>query len=235
MKKCTKCNIVKSYSLFSKNKNTKDGFCANCKECMADYKKSYYKKNKKRLNDLSKNYRVENKEKLRNYFKKHSQDNKEKIKERRKQHYEKNKEVLLQKNKLYVKNNKEGTRKRKREWKRKKLANDPSYKLRENVSHTITIYLKTNKKQGSSWDYLPYTPQQLKEHLEFLWEPWMNWGNYGPYYKDKRTWNLDHIIPQSLLLYNSMDHPNFQKCWSLSNLRPLDAKENSKKRNKLLK
>lgn len=31
-----------------------------------------------------------------------------------------------------------------------------------------------------------------------------------------------------------MDHPNFQKCWALENLRPLEALENIRKGDKLL-
>lgn len=46
--------------------------------------------------------------------------------------------------------------------------------------------------------------------------------------------NIDHIIPQSALLYNSLEHPNFLKCWALENLRPLDARENILKRNKII-
>jgi len=51
---------------------------------------------------------------------------------------------------------------------------------------------------------------------------------YEPYCNDQSTWTwqIDHIIPHSDLPYDSMDHPNFQKCWALDNLRPLSAKQN---------
>ena len=42
-------------------------------------------------------------------------------------------------------------------------------------------------------------------------------------------WNIDHITPQSDLLFTEMSHDpesNFQKCWALSNIRPLSAKQN---------
>jgi len=69
-----------------------------------------------------------------------------------------------------------------------------------------------------------------------LFDPWINWDNRGAYnaktWNDQDsatwTWQLDHITPQSELLYDSMEHPNFLKCWSLSNLRPYNAKQNSK-------
>jgi len=45
---------------------------------------------------------------------------------------------------------------------------------------------------------------------------------------------VDHIYPQSLLPYDSYDDPNFQKCWALENLQPLEAIENLKKSNKII-
>jgi hypothetical protein len=96
--------------------------------------------------------------------------------------------------------------------------------------------LKRNKgsKQGESiLKYLPYSMDELKLHLESQFEDWMNWDNWGVVSLTKKTWQIDHIIPQSKLLYDRMDHPNFFKCWSLDNLRPLEAFANIKKKNNL--
>jgi hypothetical protein len=80
---------------------------------------------------------------------------------------------------------------------------------------------------------LPIKKVKTMPHLESLFEPWMTWDNYGPYKKaGGRTWQLDHIIPQSALPYDSMNHCNFGKCWALENLRPLDSLENIRKSNK---
>ncbi|MGI0058729.1 MAG: hypothetical protein ACREBJ_03080 [Nitrosotalea sp.] len=73
---------------------------------------------------------------------------------------------------------------------------------------------------------------ELKEHLEKQFEPWMNWQNHGRAVIDKRTWQIDHIVSQSKLPYASMEDENFQKCWALNNLRPLESFENIKKSNK---
>ena len=62
----------------------------------------------------------------------------------------------------------------------------------------------------------------------------MNWNNHGLYRKNiwddndplTWTWQLDHIIPHSVLPYKSMEDENFKKAWALSNLRPLSAKQN---------
>jgi hypothetical protein len=109
--------------------------------------------------------------------------------------------------------------------------------LRSAISRLIHIKLKrkSGSKEGKSIsDYLPYSIEEFKSHIEGLFEPWMNWGNKGKYVPSKWddndqstwVWNLDHIIPASLFIYNSMEGEEFQKCWALSNLRPYSAKQN---------
>lgn len=114
---------------------------------------------------------------------------------------------------------------------------DSSYKLRSRISWSVRFMLTNNKanKCGESiLKYLAYSIEELKTHIESQFEPWMSWNNWGPY--NKKTWNdndsstwvwhIDHMISQSDLPYNSMEHPNFQKCWALENLRPYSAKQN---------
>ena len=95
--------------------------------------------------------------------------------------------------------------------------------------HYIITREGGSKDGESILKYLPYTPKEMKEHLESLWLPGMTWDNHA-----LDGWHIDHIIPQSKLLYDSMDHPNFQKCWALENLQPLWAKENISKSDKIL-
>jgi hypothetical protein len=110
---------------------------------------------------------------------------------------------------------------------------DPLKKLRHGVSSSIRGMLKHNgsyKRRKSIRNYLPYTIEELKEHLENLWEPWMNWDNHGGKSNDKRkTWHIDHIKPHSSFDYKSMDDPLFLECWALSNLQPLEKKANISK------
>lgn len=113
----------------------------------------------------------------------------------------------------------------KREVKRRNK--DPNYKLRTNVSRAIRGMLAGKQKSGSCLSYLPYSFQQLREHLESQFDDQMSWENYGSY------WDVDHIYPHSLLPYDSMEHPNFAKCWALENLQPLEKIENIKKSNKV--
>lgn len=114
---------------------------------------------------------------------------------------------------------------------KERKANDPAYRLRCNIGSAVSMALKRQEgsKQGeSTFKHLPYTPEILKEHLEAQFDENMSWDNYGSY------WEIDHIYPQSKLLYDNMEHPNFEKCWALSNLRPLEKGENRSKSDKLI-
>jgi len=72
---------------------------------------------------------------------------------------------------------------------------------------------------------LGYDAEQLCEHLESQFTSQMSWNNHSRDTKGFR-WEMDHIIPRSYLKYDSLNHPNFAKCWDLSNLRPLEHKKN---------
>jgi hypothetical protein len=120
---------------------------------------------------------------------------------------------------------------------RKRMHSSPEYKMRRVVSTHICGALKdanSSKNNESCWKYLPYTRNELKSHIEKLFEPWMSWENWSKYdaktWDDNNsktwTWSLDHIIRQATLPYKSMEEENFKKCWALSNLRPLSAKQN---------
>lgn len=113
-----------------------------------------------------------------------------------------------------------------------RIKSDPCFRLRRIVSQQIRRALKSqgSVKDSPTWQKLPYTPEQLKDHLESLWDTWMSWDNYG---NKPGQWNIDHIIPQSALPYDHMDHKNFLRCWALSNLRPLEASTNARKSNKI--
>lgn len=98
----------------------------------------------------------------------------------------------------------------------------------------VRFALNGNKSNFSILKYLPYSINELKDHIESQFESWMTWDNWGKYNSntwndnDSSTWvwNIDHIIPQAHLLYSSMEDDNFKKCWALDNLRPYSAKKN---------
>lgn len=198
-KTCTYCLELKSKDEFY-NKNSR------CKNCVKAISKLYRSKNKDKLKISRSRYVEKNREKLLSYWKNYRKENHERRKELRK---------------VYEK---------------KKLKNNISFRLRKSVRNSIycAILRSGSKKNGSILENLPYTIDELKKHLESLFESWMTWDNWGVYNpatwdendQSTWTWQIDHIILQSDLKYDSFDHPNFKKCWSLDNLRPYSSKKN---------
>lgn len=133
-------------------------------------------------------------------------------KEYQKSYRQNNKKAKLLYNKIY----------------KRKLRLNPSFRLASNCSRMINIALNGNKLHYSIWDFLPYTINDLKMHLESKFDEYMSWDNYGSY------WHLDHIIPQSSFHYLSMTDDKFIECWSLNNLRPFEAIANIKKSNRII-
>lgn len=210
---CSKCGDSKSLSAFQrrrqiykKDKSKEFFYYAVCKEC-----------NKGKKSNWDKQYRIEHKLEKCTKDKKYREANKKILSDKKKEYYLQNKEKFLERN-------------NRNENKRRLI--DPAFRLRKCVSASIRKCI--NKKNFSFTKFVPYSIQELKEHLEKQFEPWMNWFNQGVYKLDKWidndpltwTWQLDHIIPHSIFHYTSMKDQSFRDCWALSNLRPYSAKQN---------
>ena len=99
-------------------------------------------------------------------------------------------------------------------------------KIRKRLKLAMKKAHSKNRTGTSITEGLPYTMKQLVKHLENQFQEGMTWKNYGIY---DHCWSIDHIYPKSRLPYDSIDHPNFQKCWALNNLRPMWVKDNRAK------
>jgi len=102
-------------------------------------------------------------------------------------------------------------------------------KLNINVGNRIRDSLNKSKNKRRWGVLVDFTLMQLKKHLEKQFKEGMTWENYGSY------WHIDHKIPIAVFNYTKPEDIDFKKCWSLSNLQPLEAKENIKKSAKLNK
>jgi hypothetical protein len=99
--------------------------------------------------------------------------------------------------------------------------------LHKAVSSKIVRQLKGEKCGMGAFKLVGYSPEDLRKHLEKLFKPGMSWGNYGS------VWHIDHIVPKAAFNIVSPRDIDFRKCWSLDNLQPLWARENSIKQDKL--
>lgn len=237
-KRCVLCNEIRSLDNFYNPVGFK------CKICAKKETNENRENNLEKIKEEKRIYYLENKNNILKKDKERRDDNRDEINKRRREKRQYRidnepgyKERLAYKQKIYAEDHKNELNKKANDRSIKRRKIDPAYKCRQLVSTQIFITLKKQKmsKNGySCWKYLPYTPDELVEHIENQWESWMNWENWGKY--DPKTWNeqdsttwkwqLDHKDPQSDFLYDSMEHPNFLKCWSLENLRPLSAKRN---------
>lgn len=130
--------------------------------------------------------------------------NHDKKKKRAKEYYQENKQAIQVKT-------------------REKQEENPWMKLRGHVRIRVHEAIRSagSSKGGESvFKHLPYSLADLKRHLQNQFEEWMNWPNYGV------AWQLDHVIPQSMFPYDSMESENFRLCWDLKNLRPLSTAQN---------
>lgn len=212
---CSHCGEEKPFTLefYMQGKNKCAGvvipywykFCKTCH-------------NKKSLTKTRK-YKQKNRCKLSASQKVYHQSHKDGDAATKKLWYEKNKVVFLCKVKARL-------------YERRKT--DIAFVLKEKISGRVWAAIKGRKGGKSIRKYLPYTMQELKDHLEKQFEPWMTWDNYGTYRLDiwnnddstTWTWNIDHIIPHSRFKYTSMEDQEFKDCWALSNLRPYSSKQN---------
>jgi len=221
---CTICNIEKPLNdnFFNKNRASHRGlYLYRCKICLSRMSNEKIKlsqlNNPKKAQEYRKKVSTLNsikRQKLKNFF---IQDNKARQKIIDSESLLKNDKP---KKKTYkVKQNNEYKKKNKRH-----------INFRINVVMCVSMKrLSRNHKNKKPWsEIVGYTLEDLKKHLENLFQPGMTWENYG-----KGGWVIDHKIPVSAFNYTKPEHEDFKRCWALSNLQPMWEKENGLKSNKL--
>ena len=251
-KNCYICEVTKSRNEFYSDKSRQDGLANKCKDCHNEYRDNNREKINKDKRECRKQIKLK---KLNSGGKVCLKCNEYKPFSEYHKHYgpysycnsckeklaEESKITLRNRARKYREDNIEKFREFESRWRKNKMK-DPIARMRANASKAIltsikkynSIYKKLDALRKAAFDHLPYTAQELKAHIESLWEPWMNWDNHGKASKDRMTWQIDHIIPQSILPFDSFIHPNFQKCWALENLRPLESIANIRKGNRLI-
>lgn len=230
LKKCCECQKLKNANDFFCNNGHKDGLNSRCKKCHLQYKREHRQKNKKNILKTEKKYRDTHKSECSLNSKKYYYLTRTRQLKRTKNWRENNSDKI----KTYKQTNRKRINEVRRSWKNKKRKEDICFRIRENVSSLIRTRLKyrlINKNRKKTFDFLPYTIDALKRHLENKFEPWMNWDNWG---NKSGYWNIDHIIPDSLFKYKTINDVKLQQCWALENLQPLEFMANIKKSNKII-
>lgn len=232
MKICKKCEVEKDIESFYKSKSTSDGYRGTCIDCH----KKYSKDNIKKIVDRAKRHKSENKDHYKEYYENYYNANKDKLKLDSRNYYNDNKEKYKEKRKEYRENhtreskeyrikNSDRLREKRRQYEKARKEKDPIYKFICSVRSLISSSIRKSgfSKKSKTCQILGCTFEEFKIHIESQFDENMTWENYGRY------WQIDHIYPISkfeneehLLLLNSYN-----------NLRPLEASENNKKKNKI--
>lgn len=101
----------------------------------------------------------------------------------------------------------------------------------QRMKHNLQSYLSdwaSKRARGSCsrlFQYIGITPEKFKHHIERQFVGHMNWDNYG------KVWHIDHIVPSSY--FNHDDREEVSRCWNWQNLRPLYAKKNIRRGNRV--
>ena len=132
-------------------------------------------------------------------------------------------EKLIEQTKIYHKKHHAERFKKQLVYKKDKFHNDNYYHFVECLKNKMRFNI--NKKYYDE-KLLGCTVEECKSYLESKFKQGMTWDNYG-----YRTWHVDHIIPYSA--FNFTDEEQVKRCFHYTNLQPLWAEENYKKRDKI--
>jgi hypothetical protein len=155
------------------------------------------------------------------YIKQWNLDNKEKIAQQSKERYEKNKKEHNRKTKEYYKKNKKKILGQRLQWEKKKLKNDPCFKLTSRLRRRIRAAIKNNANRGSAIRNLGCSIEFFKDYIEKKFKKGMTWDNWGTY------WELDHI--KELWEFDLTDKEQFLQAVNYKNMQPLTIPEHEKK------
>lgn len=177
-------------------------------------KKAYWKKS-------SKNYRASEKGKLVRKRWKQSEKSKQYDKAYSKKY--RNDPVNQVKIKKYYEDNKEKNRPKRTQYVNNRRNSDPLFKLVMSMRSRMNLFIKRSKfnKNARTFKLIGCAPSELRDHLQKQFKLGMNWKNHG-------EWHIDHIKPLS----SAKSEEEMNKLFHYSNLQPLWALENLKKRDK---
>jgi hypothetical protein len=162
----------------------------------------------KKLCALSaKRYRIKHPERVAEIQKKYRLKNKDKIKN----YYEKNYEKIKIYRSIHC---------------RKQYNTSIQYKLQHQLRNRINSAIKNNQKAGSAIKDLGCTIDELKIWIEKQFQPGMSWNNWS-----HTGWHIDHRLP--LANFDLTNREQFLIVVHYTNLQPMWAEENIKKKNKI--
>lgn len=237
-KQCSKCEEIKSFSEFHKNKTGKFGLKSHCKICRGKHMNAYARRPEvqEHRSNYNKEYRTEG-EKDPKFLEHRRKRQREYIKEQRKTNVELQKKEAAYK----LKRKEDGSANAyNRQYEKRREEEDLQFKLRKRlrarVYGALTKYREGYTyfvKPGSAVRDLGCSMKEFVAHLESQFFPnprtdeKMSWDNWTP-----EGWHVDHVKP--LDLFDLTDPVQFKEAVHYSNLQPLWAFDNLSKGNRFI-
>jgi len=199
-----------------------------------EYMKQWYANNKEKVKEQAIKWQENNPEKVKEYLKAYYQKHREEIKEKITRYQKNNSEKIKNRESEYKKIYRTKNRKEISEYDRKyrlgRLKVDLKYNLNNKMATAIRTSLKGNK-AGRHWEsFVGYTLNRLMKYLQKTMPKGYCWQDFL-----EGKLHIDHKIPISAFNFTKSEHIDFKRCWALSNLQLLPARENIIKSNHLSK
>ena len=185
-----------------------------------EYDKEYYLKNKEHKKEFSKEYHLKNREKRLKQMKEHHLKNKEQRNKSMREHYLKTKEHYQEQQKKY--HSKPTTKELIRNRVNKKYKTDINFRISKICRSRVYDALKGITKSASTMKLMGCTPDELRKHIESLFQPGMTWENQGA-----GGWDIDHV--KACANFDLINPEQQRACFNWSNLQPLWASDNMSK------
>ena len=112
---------------------------------------------------------------------------------------------------------------KRRAYESKRRAAEPGYRIEKVLRSRMHTLLRGQTDKRSTKELLGCSTEGLRAHIEQQWLPGMSWENYGP-----KGWHIDHIKP--VVSFDLLDGEQQRRCFHYTNLRPLWAEENMRRR-----
>lgn len=190
----------------SKKTTSRKGYYQKNRNKIIAYKKAYYQKHKIEICNKSKLYRQKNAEKIANYQLVYYKINKNKLKKYRNKNRKKISKYEILRYHLNI-----------------------NFRLCKNLRNRLYSLIRGKYKSGSAICDLDCTINEFKIYIENKFLPGMTWENYGNK-KGIKCWHLDHIKPLSK--FDLTNRKQLLKACYYTNIQPLWAEDNLRKRNK---
>jgi len=222
LKKCTKCEdwFPATNVYFNKNCQKRDGLTPRCKKCLNVQAEIYRERNEEKIKITKRKIYDRDKERIGAKVKEYRENNKEKVAEFQREYRLRNLEEIKEKKKKYYLENKKERMEYYAEYQRKRLKNDPNFRLKHLLRRRVHHALKGRIKSLRTIDLIGCPSHYLRIHLEKQFKTGMSWGNHG-------EWHIDHIRPCAS--FDLSDPEQQKQCFSYKNLQPLWANENLEK------